>query len=155
MTLTVSPDSAEILDAHAASAGFRRLKVAGVYDQTLAPLYARRTEREYTVALRVEARHCNFQGILHGGALATFVDMSLGKAVGAVTGPVPSVTSSLSIDYLGTAAPGDWVETTGRVLRVGKRLIVADCLVHKGGDKGEPVLMARANATFAPVKRRN
>jgi len=148
----MSQDKAEVQDAYAAAAGFKLLRVAGAYDQALAPLYGKRTEREYTTALRVEARHCNYQGILHGGALATFLDMSLGKAVGAITGPVPAVTSSLVIDYLGSAAPGDWVETTGRVLRVGKRLIVADCLVHKGGDKGQPVLIARANATFAPIK---
>jgi uncharacterized protein (TIGR00369 family) len=139
------------VDPYADQAGFREVKIAGAYDQALVPMYGKRDGEQYSIGLRVEARHCNYQGIMHGGAIATFLDMAMGRAVGAITGRMRAVTASLAIDYIGTAGTGDWIETTGRVLRVGRRLIVVDCLVHKGGDHGKPQLIARANATFAPI----
>ncbi len=135
-------------------AGFQAMNFQGEFDQAIAPLYFKRNGVEITLGLRVESRHCNYSQILHGGALASFVDVAMGSATRAASrGTLRIVTSSLAIDYLGSAVAGDWVEATGRVLRQGKRLVVVECLVYKGTDVGKPELIARTNGTYAPIDR--
>ena len=53
------------------------------------------------------------------------------------------LTTNLSIDYLGMARVGEWIATDTSVLKVGRNLCVASCLVATDTD-----LVARVNATF-------
>ena len=127
--------------------GFERLPALGPYDHCVAPLYWRRKDPEFTVGMKVEHRHCNLQDILHGGALATLVDIAMGCTVRVANGGhIRCVTATMTLDFIGRASAGDWIEARGQVLRAGKRLVYVQCLVWKGAE-----CIARASGSFAPV----
>lgn len=129
--------------------GFAPLPSLGPYDDSVAPLYWRRADPEFTLGLRVEHKHCNLQHILHGGAMATLVDLAMGCTVRIANGGyIRCVTATMTLDFIGRASAGDWIEARGAVLRVGKRLVYSQCLVWKGAE-----CIARASGSFAPVGR--
>jgi uncharacterized protein (TIGR00369 family) len=67
-----------------------------------------------TASLRVDTKHLNSRGGLHGGVLSTLADVVLGHAIAATTEPPTLLaTASLTVDYIGRAAPGQWLH--GRV----------------------------------------
>src|SRR5438552_16778154 len=73
------------------------------------------------VRLGWEARadHRNLQGLVHGGILATLVDIAMGLAIRTVVGPSRRhVTIDLGVHYLRPARPGR-LDAAGTVLRVG------------------------------------
>ena len=57
------------------------------------------------------------------------------------------VTISLSLDFIGTARIGQWLEIRPHVLRVGGRVCFCEALVM-----ADEALCARANATFSVVQ---
>ena len=60
-------------------------------------------------------QHANALGIVHGGMLAAFLDSAMGTAVWH-TLQRRAVTLTLSLDYLGPARIGDWLEAVGEVV---------------------------------------
>ncbi|HYC64316.1 MAG TPA: PaaI family thioesterase [Reyranellaceae bacterium] len=62
-----------------------------------------------------EARHANSLGIVHGGMLAAFLDSAMGTAVfhGLQR---RAVTLKLSLDYVGPARIGQWLQAEGWVV---------------------------------------
>lgn len=109
------------------------------------PLYARRTDEALQLGLRVSDRHCNSRGFLHGGVVATLVDNAMGLTLGQATAR-RAVTVNLSVDYVGSAKPGQWLQIEPRLVRAGSTIGVVDALVTADGDT-----VARANATFRIV----
>jgi uncharacterized protein (TIGR00369 family) len=75
----------------------------------------------------------NSSGNLHGGAIATLVDVSAGMVAAVGSGFRPGietiVTADLHVRYLGRAK-GDAVIAESRVLRAGKMLVVVECVVR-------------------------
>lgn len=73
-------------------------------------------------------------GNLHGGAIATLIDVTAGTAA-ALSSPtfVPGenmiVTADMHIRYLGRGR-GAWVRAEARTLRAGRQLVVVECTVH-------------------------
>jgi uncharacterized protein (TIGR00369 family) len=61
------------------------------------------------------SHHANALGIVHGGMLAAFLDSAMGAAVWH-TLQRRSVTLRLSLDYLGPARVGDWLQAEGLVV---------------------------------------
>jgi uncharacterized protein (TIGR00369 family) len=73
-------------------------------------------------AFRVERRHLNGAGNVHGGCFMSFADYSLF----AIAGPVlqgPGVTVAFSCEFLDAAHEGELVEATGEITRAGGSLI--------------------------------
>jgi uncharacterized protein (TIGR00369 family) len=62
-----------------------------------------------------DERHANSLGIVHGGMLAAFLDSAMGTAVFRDIGR-RAVTLKLSLDYLGPARIGDWLQAEGWVV---------------------------------------
>lgn len=81
---------------------------------------------------------------LHGGVIASFLNLAMQACAHAETGLRPR-PSSLSIDYLSSSRPEDM---TGRVkiLRIGRRLAFLEA---EGWQAGGTRLVATARATFA------
>ncbi len=133
--------------------GFEEFLFHENFDANVYPLYRRIHEGCATLGLFVEAKHCNSHHTLHGGALATIVDIGMGSSIH-VGQParIPIMTASMSIDYTGAAMMGSWVECTNRVLKRGRRLIVTDCLVQQIKAGEPPRLVARCNATYAVLE---
>jgi uncharacterized protein (TIGR00369 family) len=102
--------------------------------------------------LRVEQRHTNSSGFVHGGLLATIADLTLGYNTG-LFGPYDPttrlVTASLTIDFAAAARVGDWLSATAEVLSRGKRLGFANCYIAVGEQR-----VARASGVFSVVPLR-
>jgi uncharacterized protein (TIGR00369 family) len=109
-------------------AGFRREEI-GPFTDHAGPLYAR---EDGAVGVRVHPHHLNQAATVHGGLLATLVDAAIGRAVRASAQQEQAATVSLTIDYLGPAGAGDWLEARTEVERVGGRLAFVDCSVRAG-----------------------
>lgn len=113
------------------------------------PFYSKGEGAALSVGMRVEARHCNARGTLHGGILATLADVALGYATAfASDPPVPLVTANLSLDFAGSAKVGDWIATSVDVHKQGSRLAFANCFIESGGQR-----IVRASAVFLVTDR--
>jgi uncharacterized protein (TIGR00369 family) len=101
-----------------------------------------------TLWLEAEQRHLNPAGTVHGGVLASLVDMAMGHAVRSSTGEsdVPA-TSQLTLTYLRPGTPGR-IEVHAAVSKQGEDLTVCEADVEQDG-KG----LAHALATFAVLHR--
>jgi uncharacterized protein (TIGR00369 family) len=130
-------------------AGFIPLFRSSPFLDLLGPIYNQRTDRGLVIGLRVEDKHCNARGLVHGGLLSSLADVALGyNSAFAQEPPTPIVTSSLTIDYAGTAKLGDWITIESDVQKVGKSLAFANCYFIV-----ESVRIARASAVFSVITR--
>ena len=110
------------------------------------PLYARRSGAALQLGFRVERRHCNLMGILHGGMMATFCDMLLPISAHVLSGELGNrflPTINLQIDYLAAAPLGSWVQGEAQLLRTTRSLVFMQGLVHADGIK-----VARVSGIF-------
>ncbi|NWS65371.1 THEM4 thioesterase, partial [Chunga burmeisteri] len=67
-------------------------------------------------------------GLIHGGAIATIIDATLGTCALAVAGRV--MTANLSIDYLAPVPLGAVVLVDGRAERLEGRKVFLSCLIR-------------------------
>lgn len=96
----------------------------------------------------------NSSGNVHGGAMATLIDVTAGTMVALGNprfrpGHNTLVTADLHIRYLGRAR-GEYVEATARILRSGKQLTVVEVTVRDEDGR----LVATADAGHMLVARR-
>lgn len=104
--------------------------------------------RAPVLALRVQPKHLNLRGIVHGGLLVTLADSALGHAINhARQQPLGVVTVSLATDFVETARLGDWIEADVDIQRVGGRMAFANCYLHVGERR-----ILRASGVFAVVQ---
>jgi uncharacterized protein (TIGR00369 family) len=126
-------------------AGFAPIPHLGQYLSQLGPFHWRKVDDKLIVGLRIEERHTNTRGIVHGGMLVTLADSALGIVLyQSRTPPQPIVTVSLSTDFIESARPGDWVEAHVDILRIGQRLAYANCYLQVGDRR-----ILRASGVFA------
>ena len=83
------------------------------------------------VAVDAQDEHLNPHGSVHGGVLATMIDVAMGTAVSTTGGESP-VTVSLAVTYLEPGRPGR-LEARARVRKRGKRLMVVEAEVVQDG----------------------
>lgn len=81
------------------------------------------------VGVLVDDRHTNSFGKAQGGMLSTLVDFAIGRAVRRAHegDEVAAATVSLTCDFLGSVAVGDWVTAHTTVERIGGTLAFVDC----------------------------
>jgi uncharacterized protein (TIGR00369 family) len=115
------------------------------------PIYSKRTPDAVIIGLRLAEPHTNSRGLIHGGLIAALADNAMGLSCGLRLegGGSRLVTVSLAVDFIGTAQVGQWLAVETDVIRTGGTLCFAQCLVTADG-----VAIARANATFRVVKKR-
>jgi uncharacterized protein (TIGR00369 family) len=124
--------------------GFQPLFRTSPVLELIGPLYGRGNGADLMVGLRVEAKHCNARGTIHGGILATLADVAIGYAIAfSADPPIGAVTANLSLDYAGTARIGDWVESRVDIQKRGTRLAFGNCYLCVGEER-----IARASAVF-------
>ncbi len=118
------------------------------------PIYASTVGGTFRLAIVLGKQHCNGRGMLHGGVIAALMDnamgLTLGLALKAAGENAPErahakgiVTTSLSVDYIGVAELGQWIEIKPRVVNLGRGSGVVDALVAV-----DDQTIARANASF-------
>lgn len=100
-----------------------------VFETGVGPFYFRvDPERGPVCAFRAEPRHMNGGGFMHGGCLMTFADFALfAIAHDIVDGP--SVTVSMTSEFVSAVQVGASMEATGEVTRAGGRLVFVRGLI--------------------------
>lgn len=124
--------------------GFEPLTRSSPVLDLLGPIHAKGQGADLILGLRVEPKHCNARGTIHGGILATLADVALGYATAfSADPPIPLVTANLTLDFTGTAKIGDWLETSVDIQKKGARLAFANGFIHVGTER-----IVRASAVF-------
>lgn len=120
--------------------GFAALPEPKGHIGVVGPLYMRHERRDAAhpehdlvqLGFRVEPRHCNPAGILHGGMMATFADMLLPLSAHRLTRAASGhflPTVSLQIDYLAPGPLGAWIRGEAQVLRSTRSMLFMQGLV--------------------------
>ena len=126
-------------------AGFTRHYRQSPVTDPWEPLYSRKGEGAVSIGLQAAPAHANSRGFVHGGLISALADNAMGLSCAETLGDVSGlVTVNLTVDFLGSANLGQWVEITPKVNRAGGRLCFAEALVTADG---EPC--AKAHATFS------
>lgn len=120
--------------------GYTALEVISPVDRAMGPWFMRvNDDGSRTLGFRVEARHLNVNGVLHGGVTATFADILARVFNETYTGPssaAPVVgkmaTITLDIDYLGPGQPGAWIEATPEVAKRTGKMLFTQALITDG-----------------------
>jgi acyl-coenzyme A thioesterase 13 len=127
-----------------APTGFAPIFRTSPFLETIGPLYSAGSGASLVIGMRVQEKHTNARGTLHGGVLASIADIALGYGLATSTSPPTSmVTANLSVDFAGSAQIGDWIETTLDIQKVGSRMAFANVYFSVGGER-----IARASGVF-------
>src|SRR4051812_13059315 len=106
------------------------------------------------VEMPVASGAFNGSGNLHGGAIATMVDVASGSAAARAGTFIPGentlVTADLHVRYLGRPK-GTVVRAEARVMRAGRQLIVVECRV--ADDLGNVIAFADFSAMIVPLRQ--
>ena len=123
--------------------GFRLIAWEGVtFNSTNGPFYLKHEEGDVALGFRVEQRHCNPAGILHGGMMMTLADMTSGFGTSIKAGIdkfMPTV--NMTFDFVASGKIGDWVEGRCEVLKVTRSLAFASVMLTTSAG---PLLRASA-----------
>jgi len=95
-------------------------------------------------AVEVGPQHCNATGLMHGGAMATFLDAQAFVVVGDLMRERHTPTISLSVDFLAPPRPGEWLVAEVQLVKVTRTMIITQALARVG-DR----VMARSNAIYS------
>jgi acyl-coenzyme A thioesterase PaaI-like protein len=113
------------------------------------PIYARQSAHGVSLAIRADAPHANSRGFVHGGLITALADNAMGLSCGQqVANTSDLVTVSLSVDFVGFAKVGQWLEIRPEVIKAGKSLCFANALVL-----ADDSVCARASGVFKVVSR--
>lgn len=113
------------------------------------PLYSRKTEDAVILGLRAQAAHTNSRGFVHGGLISALADNAMGLSCSHRLGGESSlVTVNLTLDFLGSAQIGQWLEFTTAFVKNGGSLSFAQAFVTADGQP-----CARANGVFKVMRK--
>lgn len=145
---------------------FRAARRGGFHHEVGFRVLPERSGRGYcTVSGRVERRHLNINGIVHGGVYATILDTAMGgSVVSLLTEEETTATTSLYVEFLRASREGEVLTARGEVLRRGRHIAFAEGELL--GSRGERLSQARGTwyiwsasepprtARPAPMRRR-
>ena len=136
----------EVLDV---PAGFARHGRKSPLTEPWEPLYARCAGDTVILGLRADDAHTNSRGFVHGGLITALADNAMGLSCARRLGDVASlVTVNLTVDFLGSALTGQWLEFDTVFVKPGSTLCFAQAFVTADGQP-----CARANAVFRVVRK--
>ena len=131
--------------------GFGPIIIEEPFTARIGPLYTKEDETGYRVGFLADSSHLNIEGVVHGGMLATVADQAIGINVARSSGERADVlTVHLSIDYIGPAYEGDWVEATTTLSKKDGRIRFGNCELRVG-DR----LVLKASAVFTALRGRS
>jgi len=97
---------------------------------------------KFIAEMVVEKSNSNMAGTLHGGAIATLIDVCMGMAC--FTKGVTVVTGNINISYLAPGRASDKIIAVAQVIRSGKTAFFAEASLED--EKGQ--IIARGTGTF-------
>lgn len=102
----------------------------------------------------VTENHLNRGGIMHGGALATLADSTLGRAVGTTLEAGQSIaTASMTITYMAAVQTGDSLTCLANVRKRGRQTAVVEADIVRDSDE-RPIAHAIATFVVRPTRQR-
>ena len=129
--------------------GFEELPTFGPFHAHLGPMYFKRDGDCTIVGLHVQDKHRNRGAMMHGGMVCTLADTASHWAARHARQEAPGLlTTSLTLNLMGNAAPGEWVEARVKVMRAGRAVVFTDCQIVCGER-----IIAQASAQFQVVSR--
>ncbi|HEX7886353.1 MAG TPA: PaaI family thioesterase [Phenylobacterium sp.] len=115
-------------------AGWSHYPGGDPFEDLAGPFYFRVDDQGPVCAFRIEKRHLNASGFLHGGCFMTFADFALFViASDALTGQ-NAVTATFNCELAGAASEGQLVECRGDVVKAARSMIFVRGLMTAGGD---------------------
>ncbi len=138
----------EILAANAPN-GFSPIIGPSEFSRLLGPIFQFDENPMCCRAIRIQPKHTNNAGIVHGGMLMSMADTVLGSSAREASGG-PSVTIRMTTDFAGPARVGDWLVGTGNVSRTTRTLTFVEAelrVKHR--------LVMTASGVFRRIERRN
>ncbi|PRX96869.1 uncharacterized protein (TIGR00369 family) [Paraburkholderia sp. BL6665CI2N2] len=127
--------------------GFQLMPMFGPFHELVGAIWYRKSERGHVVGMRMREKHRNLGQMMHGGMVCMLADTAITWASKySRQPPVKVLTTNLTVNFLGGAQPGDWVEAHVDVLRSGKRVVFSDCLIWANG-----LRIAQASAQFQVI----
>ena len=113
------------------------------------PIYSRKTDEAVILGLVAEAAHTNSRGFVHGGLISALADNAMGLSCShRLGGEASLVTVNLTLDFLGSAQVGQWLEFTTAFVKNGGTLSFAQAFVTADGQP-----CARANGVFKVMRK--
>src|ERR1700679_1867961 len=103
--------------------GFVETHLVDPFERHVGPVFEQGGKGAKRFGFRVDARHVNMRGVIHGGMLMTFADAALGQAAWDATDHGDVVTLNMQSQFLGPAKEGDWIEVAPVLLRRTKSLL--------------------------------
>ncbi len=120
--------------------GFRPARSGGPFGEEVGPFYLSEDESDFRIGLRIEERHTNPNGVVHGGVFMTLADHVGSLAIfRSLSEKAPFATISLNCDFLAPARAGDWIEGWGEVVRRTRTLAFANATIELAG---QPIVRA-------------
>ncbi len=92
----------------------------------LGPLLSRREGDSWAYGLRLDSRHLNQAGIVHGGTVTALLDHALSTIAWEHSGKVACVTVQLNTSFLRTAKPGELLSARGSVTHSSGSMLFLD-----------------------------
>jgi uncharacterized protein (TIGR00369 family) len=117
---------------------YRASRRGGFHQEVGFRVLAEKSGRGFcTVSGKVERRHLNINGVVHGGVYATILDTAMGgSVVSLLVDDETTATTSLYVEFLRAAREGEVLTARGRVLRRGRHIAFAEGdLVGAGGER--------------------
>ena len=113
------------------------------------PIYSRKKDEAVILGLVAEAVHTNSRGFVHGGLISALADNAMGLSCShRLGGEASLVTVNLTLDFLGSAQIGQWLEFTTAFVKNGGTLSFAQAFVTADGQP-----CARANGVFKVMRK--
>lgn len=112
---------------------FTRVQRRSPFLDLLGDLHVLDDDGRPVYGLRIGPEHANDRGAAHGGVLMTVADLVLGYTTAfASDPPLPLTTASMSVDFVGAAQVGEWLEGRAEIIRTGWSLVSATCYLAVG-----------------------
>ena len=129
--------------------GFTRHDRKSPLTEPWEPLYRRLSGDTVVLGLRAGAAHTNSRGFVHGGLISALADNAMGLSCARKLGSDASlVTVNLTVDFLGSALTGQWLEWDTMFVKPGGTLCFTQAFVTADGQP-----CARANGVFRVVRK--
>ena len=104
------------------------------FEDLAGPFFLRRDDRGPVCAFRVEKKHLNRSGVLHGGCFMAFADFSLFGIAREPLTEQGAVTATFNCELVGTASEGQVVECRGEIVKDTRSMVFVRGLMHTGGE---------------------
>lgn len=103
--------------------GFKETRLIDPFEVHVGPIYEQGEKGARRFGLRIDERHVNMRGVIHGGMLMTFADATLGQAAWDACDHADCVTLNMQSQFLAPAKAGDWIEIAPVLTRRTKALM--------------------------------